>query len=107
MPPCLTTCPEPYFDIQGDANDRYVFYYAAGTFNNAGTLKKTAGAAKAYFYMTLNNTGTVDIQAGVLELRGGSAISSALVLTAGGELNFNGGTHDLNAGFGHYRNRSN
>src|ERR1019366_623994 len=53
------------FDIQ---NDQFYLYNAYGTefFNNAGTLRKSAGSGTTVIYPIINNTGTVDAETGTL-----------------------------------------
>ena len=87
------------FDIQGDdVSDRWVFYYTNGTFNNAGTLIKSAGTKAALFNIPVNNTNTIEVQSGTLEFQNGSTNSKDYIIGAASHLTVNGGTHHLNAG---------
>ena len=54
------------FDIQNNES-----MLSVGTFNNMGTLTKSAGAAVTAITAVLNNSGTVDAQTGTLSLNGG------------------------------------
>jgi hypothetical protein len=45
----------------------------ASTFENAGTFRKSAGAGTTTVSIPFNNTGTVDVQAGILALDGGTS----------------------------------
>jgi hypothetical protein len=71
--------PGGLFDIQTDAllNN----YNGNEAFNNAGTLRKSAGSSISYFSPQLNNTGLVEADAGTL------AIGNGFTPT-GGELRF-------------------
>ncbi len=87
------------FDVQNDAG----FFYNCGslcgtaaTFNNAGTFQKTAGTGTTGFITTLfNNTGTVTVQSGTLNLAAGGTGNGSFTGAAGTTLNFGGGTHTL------------
>ena len=73
------------FNIQSDAG--VVFYQTAGSggdqfiFDNAGLIRKTAGAGANAFAPALMNSGTLDIQQGAINLLGGGSL-------AGGALSF-------------------
>jgi hypothetical protein len=69
-------------------------------FLNAGTLTKSsvAGTGPSAFGPALNNSGTVDVQSGVLQLGGGGNSSGAWIAENGGTLAFNGGTMTLSNG---------
>jgi fibronectin-binding autotransporter adhesin len=72
---------------------------AASTFNNAGTLRKSAGAGTALFAVGLNftNSGTVESQAGRLEFASGYTQAAGTTrlnggnVAAGGAFNIAGG----------------
>ncbi|WP_457417726.1 beta strand repeat-containing protein [Roseateles sp. P5_E7] len=54
-------------DLQGDVG--LVNVYAGGTFDNSGTLVKSAGTGTSSLAgITLTNTGTIDVQAGTIAL---------------------------------------
>ena len=106
-------------DIQSDASftGSYLGYDATGTFNNYGSLTKSAGTGTTAFdwYWTVNNTGSVQVQKGSLSfagsfnnsgtadvatgaalvLSGGGASSGQFSVASGASLSFNGGYHDL------------
>ncbi|MEB3192795.1 MAG: Calx-beta domain-containing protein, partial [Snowella sp.] len=75
-------------DLQGDAD----FYLYSGTpsFNNAGTFTKSNGATdgsdESYFDVAFNNTGTVNIKKGTLNLSGGGANSKTFSIDLGATL---------------------
>src|SRR5206468_8608006 len=56
------------FDIQGNMG---IFDSTPGTFNNGGTLRKSAGTATSTISLPLNNTGTVEVQTGTLNFSSG------------------------------------
>jgi uncharacterized repeat protein (TIGR01451 family) len=69
-------------------------------FNNAGILKKTAGAAaKTRFTngLLLNNTGTVDAQTGTFEVGPGTS-TGMFTATIPASVTFNSSTHTMNGG---------
>lgn len=91
------------FDARGD-NHIYITNHGDqdsvagfGVFNNAGAFRKSAGAGATVVNVPLNNTGTVDVQTGTLSLAGGST-SVGGGYRGAGTLQFNGGTHTLDAG---------
>src|ERR1039458_5373581 len=65
--------PGALFDIQ---NDQFYLWTAYGTefFNNAGTLRKSAGSGTTVIDPIINNTGTVDAETGTLSFHGGGTI---------------------------------
>jgi hypothetical protein len=84
------------FDIQN--NQQFANDFGSGnlTFNNAGTLRKSAGTGTSTFGVVVNNTGTVDVQTGTLTLTGGGSASGTFTVAAGATMLFN--TYSLNAG---------
>src|SRR5205823_8093082 len=60
------------FDIQGNIG---IFDSTPGTFNNGGTLRKSAGIATSTISLPLNNTGTVEVQTGTLNFSSGGTHS--------------------------------
>src|SRR5262245_5484713 len=72
------------------------FFAGAAQFNNAGTLRKTGVAGASTVGVALNNTGTVEVAVGTLNLTTGS--SSGTFNLAGGTVLNAGGPHTLNAG---------
>ena len=88
------------FDIQGDLSFSFGQGGARGVFNNGGTLLKSAGLGTATVDVSLVSTaGMATASAGVLSLAGGSAaVGSGYSVAAGATLQFNAGTHTLDAG---------
>ena len=82
------------FDIRSD-----VHFMAAGTasvFNNAGTLRKSAGTGESqFFYLTVNNSGAVEVQSGKLSLHGGGDSTGTFTAESGATLEFAYGTYLL------------
>jgi hypothetical protein len=80
------------FDIQ---NDQFYLYNTYGTefFNNAGTLRKSAGSGTTVIYPIMNNTGTVDAETGTLSFQGGGTIDGLFHAAAGATIAFNGGSY--------------
>jgi hypothetical protein len=92
-------------DLQSDAD----FSYNTGTkttFNNAGTFTKSNGTTTDESYISgfFNNTGTVQVKAGTLNLSGGGTNTGNFSIDAGGTLritadyNFNTGNSVTGAG---------
>ncbi len=84
------------FDAQSDAR----FYASSGslTFNNLGTLKKSAGIAVTSLEENFNNQGSVQVKAATLSLSGSGISAGAFTVAAGAALNFAGGAQDLVTG---------
>ena len=78
------------FDIQTDVTLEH-YSGAATTFNNAGTLTKSGGSGTATIEPAFNNTGTVEVQSGVLAFTG-------LFVQTAGSTRLNGG--DISASNG-------
>jgi len=70
------------------------------TFSNYGRLVKTGGSGTAIFsYAPLHNSGTVEVQSGMLELgTGGVNATGAFTVAAGAILDFVGGSYTLAPG---------
>ena len=64
--------------------------------NNAGTFIKSGSAATSTISTLFNNSGTVDVQSGTLNLSGGGTDVGATYKGAG-TVNFSGGTRTLDA----------
>jgi RHS repeat-associated protein/uncharacterized repeat protein (TIGR01451 family) len=78
------------FEIQ---NDLDLGSGGVSTFNNSGTLRKTASTGSSSFSFDLVNTGTVEILAGSLSLEGVNTTSTGVIqVAAGASLAFRGGT---------------
>ncbi|MBE9238115.1 hypothetical protein IQ227_19315, partial [Anabaena aphanizomenioides LEGE 00250] len=92
-------------DLQGDA-DFYQWTGNQSTFNNAGTLTKSNGTTtdESYVGFIFNNTGTVNVKKGTLNLTGGGSNSGAFGIDSGATLritsdyNFNTGNSITGAG---------
>ncbi len=84
------------FNIQ---NDQGIVSAGTGTnsFNNSGTLQKTAGSGTSTITALLNNTGSLTSSAGELALNGGGTHSGAFSAGTGAILTFGGGTHAIGA----------
>jgi Ca2+-binding RTX toxin-like protein len=69
-----------------------------GTFNNSGTFKKTT-TGTGNIRIAFNNTGTVNVESGTLNLTGGGVSNGGnFNLTSGKTLRFGGGIYTLNNG---------
>jgi hypothetical protein len=68
-----------------------------GTLDNQGALTSSliSGADTVTISTIFNNSGSVDVDMGVLRLAGGGAHTGDFTGTANGELNISGGTHDF------------
>ena len=68
--------------------------------SNAGTFRKSGSTATdiTTVGVTFNNTGTVDVQTGILNFTNGGTHTGTFDVAAGAVLGFGGGTHNLNAG---------
>ena len=71
------------------------------TFDNAGTFVKTGGiggGGNTSINVQFNNTGTLDVQSGIVRLGGGSTHTGATLLSSGnGTIEFGNGVHTLDA----------
>ena len=74
------------FDIQGD----HSLSVTSGRFDNAGTLKKSAGTGRATWSVPVNNSGTVEVLTGTLALRGGGSHRGAFTAAPGALLELAG-----------------
>ncbi|MCK4626398.1 MAG: hypothetical protein KAV00_13855, partial [Phycisphaerae bacterium] len=81
------------YDFQGDGNIA-VGHSSAGwakntVFNNAGTLRKSAGMGESTISVPFNNTGTIEVSSGTLTFKGPSSSTDGnFVLANGGRLRF-------------------
>jgi fibronectin-binding autotransporter adhesin len=83
------------FNFQSDKD----FSGGGGTFINQGTLTKSSqSGGTTNLGPALNNSGTVDVQSGVLNLGGGGNSSGTWKAEDGATLAFNGGTMTLSNG---------
>ncbi|MBI4672558.1 MAG: PD40 domain-containing protein [Chloroflexi bacterium] len=80
--------------------DLYAVQVTSGTllFDNGGTLNRTTTKGKASISWPFNNTGTVNIESGTLELDRDGTHTGAFVVASGAFLKFGGGDHTLKAG---------
>ncbi len=85
------------FDIQSDNFALDTSGGTAGEFNNAGTFQKSAGAGTSEIDIAFNNnSGTIAVTTGILNLSAGGTHSGTF--TGGGTgPNFAGGIHDMSA----------
>lgn len=74
------------FDIRTDL--RLTDLTGQGAFNNAGTLRKSAGVGVSQFFLTVNNTGAVEVLTGTLELWDGGTNTDSFTVEAGATLAF-------------------
>src|ERR1039458_10016008 len=81
--------PGGLFDIQTDA--LLENYNGNEAFNNAGTLRKSAGSSISYFSPQLNNTGTVDVESGTLALENGGSVGGQFTAASGAGINLASG----------------
>ncbi len=85
------------FDIQSNRSLLFNGVGATPTFNNTSVLKKTAGTGGTDLQGTLNNSGTVDVQAGGLGIEAffqnaGRTLLNGGTITASGALQIQWGT---------------
>jgi hypothetical protein len=93
-------------DLQSDADFSYNNSGTKTTFNNAGTFTKSNGTTTDESYISgfFNNTGTVQVKAGTLNLSGGGTNTGSFSIDAGATLritagyNFNTGNNVTGAG---------
>jgi hypothetical protein len=71
------------FDFVTDSDVRPINTGPAPSFSNAGTVRKSGGAGTSAIGVTLNNTGTLDVQSGTLFLSGTVSQFSGPTLSAG------------------------
>ena len=82
------------FDIQGDYN---VYGPGGVEFNNAGTLRKSAGVGTSSFQLFLRNTGTVLVQSGTLDFGRGGTMGGTFTAEAGQTVLLSGGNCTFDA----------
>ena len=71
---------------------------AMSRFDNAGIFSKSLGTGTTTVAILFNNTGTVDVQKGMLSLNAGGTSTGVFSTSTVATLRFGGGAHDLNAG---------
>jgi autotransporter-associated beta strand protein len=81
-------------DIQG--TNRLAFGSGATpAIENLGTVRKSVSTGLLDVYWAMNNSGTVDVQKGTLNLRAGGSGGGTYNVAAGATLAFNGGTYSI------------
>ncbi len=85
------------FDLTGN-HTMSVSAGTAGTFNNSGTFRKSAGTGTSSIDDPFNNTGTVEVQTGTVVMSSGGTSTGAFDVSSGALLNFSTGSHTFNAG---------
>ncbi len=93
--PVLNNQAGALFDVQTDArlfdsNDGTV-----KTFNNSGTVRKSAGTGTGTWNGLFNNASLLSVQSGGVSLAGGGASSGAFTVASGTVLSFTNGTQVL------------
>ncbi|HZY84122.1 MAG TPA: hypothetical protein VFE78_04795, partial [Gemmataceae bacterium] len=73
-----------------DSAGMSTFFSGGSALNNAGLLEKTGPAGNSTLGLPVNNTGTIDVQAGTLTLSGGGSNSGSLTAESGTTLSFTG-----------------
>jgi hypothetical protein len=87
--------PGGVFDIQCDEAIGYAPSYYYGLFNNGGLVRKSAGTGTNTISIYLNNTGTVQVQSGVIQMSGGGQVSGSYQADAGTAILFLSGYYSL------------
>lgn len=82
----LTNLAGATFDGQGGAGISAGAGGPAPVLRNAGAFRASAGAGFAFFSVPFQNTGTVEVQAGTLDLGGGYVQTAGTTVLAGGRL---------------------
>ncbi len=86
------------FDIQTDADIPLNLFPYNATLVNSGSITKSVGAGGAAatdISLHLQNSGSIDVQQGILKLSGGGQATGSFVPSASTTLQFSGGAHDL------------
>jgi len=98
----LNNEPAGTFDFQADST--ISFLSAAGTFENAGTLQKTAGTGVSVIDVNFDNQGgTIEVDSGTISLQsaGGTSSGGDFIVAAGAILDLTGGNTVAYAGSYH------
>jgi hypothetical protein len=85
------------FNASGDGDVGIFWGNASHAINNNGTFNRSGAGSTVINGVAFNNTGTVNVTAGTLELDGGGTSTGAFAVSAGTTLNFGDGTHSLSA----------
>ena len=88
--------PGGVLDLQADVAVSYAFGRSPLNLNNAGTLKKSAGAGNATWQCVVTNTGTVRSQSGALDFPTSYIQTAGVTELAGG--NLSGALLDIQGG---------
>jgi fibronectin-binding autotransporter adhesin len=86
------------FDIQVDGTFFTTSDSSVRTFNNAGTVRKSAGTGATSWQGVMNNNGTLAVQVGTVDLSGGGLSSGTFTSAVGSTLGWSSGTHELTNG---------
>ena len=85
------------FDIQCDQTMRTAYAVGNPEFQNAGTLRKSAGTGTSRINIALANSGTVEALTGKLAFGGGGSVGGILQAAAGMAVELSGGSFELMA----------
>ena len=83
------------FDVRTDQLFDYSGLSPLPTFNNLGTLRKSAGMGTSTIDVAVNNSSPVEVQTGRLSLTRGGTSSGDFTVSSGAILDFGGGTHNI------------
>jgi fibronectin-binding autotransporter adhesin len=83
-----------------DAYGITVYNNAPALFENQGTFRKSGSEADhtTIIEATFNNSGSVEVQTGILQLDNGGTHTGNFTVAAAAELQFSGGTHTISSG---------
>ena len=87
--------PGGVFDIRTDLG---LDLSSPGTFNNAGTFRKSVTTGTSTVTIAFNNTGTVDLQTGTLSYGGNFTQTAGATVLSGGNLTKTGSAFALQSG---------
>ncbi|HND56817.1 MAG TPA: hypothetical protein PLV92_30570, partial [Pirellulaceae bacterium] len=85
------------FDIQNDQAAVYICCSANSTFSNRGTLRKSSGGGTTRIEWAVDNSGTIDVASGTLDMAGGGVSTGAFTIQSNATLGFAGGSHSLSS----------
>ena len=86
------------FDAQNDRSFVYSLAGGATVFNNAGTFKKTVGVLTTSVSLFFVNTGTVEVDSGLLSYNSGGTSTGNFDIATGATMQFPSNTFTLNIG---------
>ncbi|MFN0127442.1 MAG: hypothetical protein ACKV19_12230, partial [Verrucomicrobiales bacterium] len=88
------------FEVQGETDFSHNFVSPTSAFNNAGLFRKTGGGVTRFSSnrVAFNNSGTVEIVSGSLQLEGGGSLGGLIDVQTGGALTLDGGAFVLPEG---------